>query len=341
MATAAKRENARSPDPAERPEGTFSAATPIREHDRTPREYLGLVARGLAIGSADVVPGVSGGTMAFILGIYEELVLSIRSMARPGFLLPLLGLRIGAAWRAVNGNFLAAVAAGIVLAVLTLARGLEWLLSNHPELLWSFFFGLVLASIFAVRKRIPRWAPALWGATAAGAVGAYLLVGLVPVQTPESWWFLIMSGAVAICAMILPGISGAFILVLLGKYQFALAAVNNRDILSIALLGIGAVIGLIAFAQVLGWLFRRFHDFTVAVLIGLMAGSLRKIWPWKEVMDWIADRHGVLIPVVERNIIPPLGINGGFNMEIAFAVFLALAGFALVIALDRIANLKA
>jgi putative membrane protein len=305
---------------------------------RTPREYLGLVGRGFAMGSADVVPGVSGGTMAFILGIYEELILSIRSVARPAVLQPLFKLRIGQAWQAVNGNFLVAVFVGIVLAVLTLAQGLEWLLENQPVLLWSFFFGLVLASVFVVRKRIPQWKPLLLAMTGLGAVGAYLLVGLVPVQTPEDWWFLILSGALAICAMILPGISGAFILVLLGKYQFALAAVNNRDFLSIALIGMGAVIGLISFAQVLGWLFKRYHDLTVALLIGLMIGSLRKIWPWKEVLETMQDRHGALIPLVEQNILPAVTINGSINMEIFIALLLAAAGFALVLGLDRFAN---
>lgn len=302
---------------------------------RTPAEYAGLVARGFVMGSADVVPGVSGGTMAFILGIYEELIRSIRAVARPPFWKALLGLRVVEALKAVNAGFLVALLSGILLAVLSLAKGLEWLLENQPVYLWSFFFGLVLASVWTVSRRIPRWSPKLIGALLLGTVGAYIVVGLVPLQTPESAWYLFLSGALAICAMILPGISGSFILVLLGKYQFVLGAVNDRDIVTIAIVGAGAVIGLVSFAQVLGWLLKRYHDLAVAVLIGLMLGSLRKIWPWKEVLATITDRHGALIPTVEANILPAT-----FGSEVVIALGLALLGFVLVLVLDKLANQK-
>jgi putative membrane protein len=325
-----------------KPEVTASAEraeAPVElGRSRTLRQFAGITARGFLMGAADVVPGVSGGTMAFILGIYEELIMSIRAAAQPPFWRALLKLRIPDALRAVNAGFLSAVAIGILLAILTLAQGLEWMLNNQPVMLWSFFFGLVLASVVAVSNRIKQWTPQLLLATLVGAVGAYLLVGTVPVQTPESWWFLILSGALAICAMILPGISGAFILVLLGKYQFVLGAVNQRDFVTVGLVGIGAVIGLISFAQILGWLFKRFHDMTVAILIGLMVGSLRKIWPWKEVVASITDRHGVEIPTVEHNFLPSLTVNGAFNMEIALALGLALLAFALVLVIERFAN---
>ena len=285
------------------------------------------------MGSADVVPGVSGGTMAFILGIYEELLLSIRAGARAPFWRALLKFDVLAALHAVNAKFLAAVLVGIAVAVLTLASGLEWLLENRPVMIWSFFFGLVLASIVTVRKRIRRWEPPLYAALVVGAVGAYILVGAVPVQTPESAWFLFLCGMVAICAMILPGISGSFILVLLGKYQFVLAAVNQRDIVSLAILGLGAVVGIVTFAQILAWLFRRCHDITVALLIGLMAGSLRKIWPWKETVASIVDRHGEILPTVQRNYLPP-----AWTSEISLALGLALAAIVIVMALDRLSE---
>ncbi len=307
----------------------------ILGRSRTPVEYAGLVARGFVMGSADVVPGVSGGTMAFILGIYEELINSIRAAARPPFWKALIGLRIGEALKAVNAGFLIALFAGILLAILSLAKGLEWLLENQPVYLWSFFFGLVLASVWTVSKRIPRWSPLLASALLVGAVGAYIVVGLVPLQTPESAWYLFLSGALAICAMILPGISGSFILVLLGKYQFVLGAVNQRDFVTIAIVGAGAVIGLVSFAQVLGWLFKRYHDLAVALLTGLMVGSLRKIWPWKEVLATITDRHGALIPTVEANVLPAT-----FGSEVLIALGLAVVGFALVLLLDRLANQK-
>ncbi|GIV79335.1 MAG: DUF368 domain-containing protein [Litorilinea sp.] len=309
------------------------AARPVRS--RALLDYLGLAARGFLMGSADVVPGVSGGTMAFILGIYEELIQSIRMVGRPEFVRAVLGLRIRQALELVNAAFLAAILAGIVLAVVTLAPGIEWLLLHQPVLLWSFFFGLVLASVFTVSKRIRRWTPGLWLSLAVGMVGAYLLVGMVPVQTPETWWFLFLSGALAICAMILPGISGSFILVLLGKYQFFVSAVNQRDLVSLALAGMGAAVGLVSFAQVLGWLFKRYHDPTVALLTGLMLGSLRKVWPWKETVAFITDRHGAILPTVERNVLPPLTVQGAFNLEILYALGLALVGFGLVMLIDR------
>lgn len=283
------------------------------------------------MGSADVVPGVSGGTMAFILGIYEELLLSIRAGARAPFWRALLKLDFMTALDAVNARFLAALLVGIVAAVLTLASALEWLLVNRPVMIWSFFFGLVVASIVAVSRRIGHWAPALYLALPVGAVGAYFLVGAVPLQTPESAWFLFLSGMLAICAMILPGISGSFILVLLGKYQFVLAAVNQRDFVNLAVIGVGAVFGIVTFAQLLAWLFKRHHDLTVALLIGLMAGSLRKIWPWKETVASIVDRHGEILPTVQRNFLP-----AAWSGEVLLAIGLALVAFVIVLALDRL-----
>lgn len=296
--------------------------------------YFWVAARGFCMGSADVVPGVSGGTMAFILGIYEELVESIRMGGRPVFWRALAAFDLREALRLINFPFLAWLLAGIGIAIVTLAPGIEWMLINQPVLIWSFFFGLVLASVYTVSKRIPNWTPALWIALALGTVGAYFLVGLVPVETPIAPWFLFLSGAIAICAMILPGISGSFILVLLGKYQYMVSAVNNRDLLTIFWAGLGAVVGIVTFAQVLSWLFRRYHDLTVAVLTGFMLDSLRKVWPWKETLAYITDRHGEIIPTVERNVLPALGL------EVVYAFLLAVAGLAAVLILDRIANRK-
>jgi putative membrane protein len=299
------------------------------------RDYAGLVARGFLMGSADVVPGVSGGTMAFILGIYEELISSIRAIGRPEFWRAAMRLRFGQALQTINWPFLLAVGSGIALAVITLARGLEWLLIHQPVLLWSFFFGLVLGSVLTVSRRVRRWRLPLWAALAAGTIGAYVLVGLVPLHTPNTWWFLFLSGAIAICAMILPGISGAFVLVLLGKYAPVLNAVNQRDFVTLALVGAGAAVGIVSFAQLLGWLFRRYHDLTVALLIGLMLGSLRKVWPWKVTLESVADSSGELLPVVQQNELPPLLIQGAVNPEVLIAGGLAVAGFAVVVILER------
>lgn len=299
------------------------------------------------MGSADVVPGVSGGTMAFILGIYEELIDSLRTLGQPEFIKAVLGLRIRQAMEMVNWKFLLAVGSGIMLAVLTLAHSLEWLLINYPVYVWSFFFGLVLASVFVVAQRVSDWTPTRIAALALGAIGAFMLVGLVPVQTPETWWFLFLSGALAICAMILPGISGAFILLLLGKYQFVLSAVTQRDFLTLAIVAIGAAVGLVTFAQLLGRLFERYHDTTVALLTGLMIGSLRKVWPWKEDIAWLRDVDGEFlvdsagqrIVVQQADILPPLA-NGGEVTEFIIALLLALGGLALILVLDRLANQK-
>jgi putative membrane protein len=238
----------------------------------------------------------------------------------------------------INLPFLAALMAGMVIAVLTFAPGIEWMLVNQPVLIWSFFFGLVLASVVVVAQRVSRWSLLLGTGLLAGTVFAYFLVGMVPLQTPTAWWFLMLSGALAICAMILPGISGSFILLLLGKYQFFVAAVNQRELMPIIWAGIGAAAGLVSFAQLLSWLFRRYHDLTVAVLTGFMLGSLRKVWPWKEVLQTITDRHGDQIPIVERNVLPAFTANGVFNTEIAFALGMAVVGMLVVLLIERLAS---
>jgi putative membrane protein len=303
------------------------------EKPRKPADYAGLAARGMCMGAADVVPGVSGGTMAFILGIYEELIDSIRAFARPPFIKALMGFRLREAAAAVHLPFLLAVGAGIVTAILTLAKGIEWLLEHQPVLIWSFFFGLVLASVVTVARRIRRWTVALWLALIAGTVGAFIVVGLVPLQTPEAPWFIFFSGALAICAMILPGISGSFILVLLGKYHYILSALNDRNVAPILWFILGAAVGIVSFAQVLGWLFRKYHDVTVAVLTGFMLGSLRKVWPWKIDEAWITGRHGERIPTIQRNVLPD-----AFTAEVGMAIALAVFGFVLVLLLDRWAS---
>jgi putative membrane protein len=299
----------------------------------------------MAMGSADIVPGVSGGTIALLLGIYETLLGSIRSLTDRAFLEALLQRRLRDALEMVPWRFLLALGSGILLAALTLARVLSWLLENQPVFLWSFFTGLVLASVFVVTGRVPGWNVPRLLQFAIGAAGAYLLVGMVPAQTPETPLFLLLSGALAICAMILPGISGAFILVLLGKYQYVLDAVNNMDVVTIAIVGVGAIAGLVSVARLLSWLLARYHDATMAFLGGLMLGSLRKLWPWKNPIAWVRDAggdivldsHGEPIVAVEANFLPDITIPGGAT-EVLLAVLLAFAGFAIVMAINRRAD---
>jgi len=301
---------------------------------RTSKGYLGVVLRGFFMGASDVVPGVSGGTMALILGIYEELIHSIKTIDLKVIKL-LLTFKIKEALDIVPWKFLLSVLAGILLAVFTLAQGIEWTLEHQPVLIWSFFFGLVLASVLMVSKRIEKWKVSTALTVAIAALSAYIIVGMVPTQTPNAPWFVFLSGAIAICAMILPGISGSFILVLLGKYEYILSAVNNRDIITLGIFALGAGVGIITFARFLSWLFDRYHDLTVAMLVGLMLGSLRKIWPWKETISTILDRHGQAIPVEQINVLP-----SAFTTEVALAIGLAIFGFTIVFVLESVASRK-
>jgi putative membrane protein len=317
---------------------------------RTIPDYLGIVARGICMGASDIVPGVSGGTMAFILGIYEELIDSIRTVGRPNFLQAVFRFRFKEIFQILNWEFLLSVVIGILIAIVTLSHALESLLLKHPVYLWSFFFGLVLASVLVVSKRIKQWQPSFFAMLLIGAIAAYLLVGLVPLHTPNAWWFLILCGAIASCALILPGVSGAFLLVLLGKYQYVLGSVNDlrggdfQAAVPLIFVSIGAAIGLVTFAQFLGWLFKRYHDLTVALLIGLMVGSLRKIWPWKMDLDWLRDAAGQFVldsdghklAIEQANVLPDFGSNASVT-EFSVAVVLALVGISVILLIDRLA----
>lgn len=291
--------------------------------------YLFVLLRGMGMGAADVVPGVSGGTIAFITGIYEELILSIKGINLEAFRLFFTG-RWLSFWKQINGNFLLAVFAGIAISVISLARLLEFLLGNHPVMIWSFFFGLVLASSYSVSRKISRWNLAKIIALAAGAGMAFYITSVTPTTTTDASWFVIFSGALASCAMILPGISGSFILLLLGKYSFALHAVNERILLDLLLLGAGAVAGLLLFANLLAWLLKKYHDTTIAVLVGFMLGSLNKIWPWKETLKTMVI-EGETKPLVEKNILPHTGYSAD---HIWMALLLAAAGIGLILLIE-------
>lgn len=291
--------------------------------------YFFLVLRGMGMGAADVVPGVSGGTIAFITGIYEELINSIKGINLEAIKLFFTG-RWKSFWKQINGNFLLAVFAGIFISVLSLARVLEYLLEHQPVLIWSFFFGLVLASSYVVSRKISRWGYPKIVALVGGIGIAFYITSVTPTTTTDASWFVIFSGGLASCAMILPGISGSFILLLLGKYSFALHAVNERIILDLLLLGIGAVTGLIMFANLLSWLLKKYHDITIAVLVGFMIGSLNKIWPWKETLKTIVV-EGEIKPLVEKNILPSAGSPGD---QLWIALLMAAAGIALILIIE-------
>lgn len=300
--------------------------------------YFVLALKGCAMGMADVVPGVSGGTIAFISGIYEELIESIRSIDLQA--LKLLGHgRIAECWHHINGRFLLPVFAGIAVAVFSLARLMTYLLTGHPIAVWSFFFGLIIASALLVARQIGRWNPGVTAALAAGAAVAWWITVVSPAETPDAWWFVLISGAIAICAMILPGISGAFILLLLGKYQYIMQAVGSLNIPVIAIFLVGAVAGIISFSHLLSWLLKRYHDLTVAVLMGFMVGSLNKVWPWKEVVETYADSHGNLQPLVERNVLPStFETLRGEPAQLAWAVALCIIGFLAIYGIEQLAD---
>jgi putative membrane protein len=300
---------------------------PARSH-RSFKAYLGLAIKGFCMGASDVVPGVSGGTMAFILGIYKELIESIRSFDQV-FLKLLFSLKLKDAMNHVSWRFLMAVGMGIFMAIFSLARILSWLLQNRPILIWSFFFGLIVASLFTVSRYLDKWTPSIFAWAGLGAACTYFLVGMVPASTPDTPWFLFMSGAIAICAMILPGISGAFILVLLGKYHYVLEAVNNRDFLTLFIVAAGAGVGLISFIRFLNWLLNKYYDFTMAVLTGFMLGSLRKIWPWKRSLQSMTDSYGNVIVTAQVNILP-----SQWSTEVMLALCLAVLGFLIVFFMD-------
>lgn len=283
------------------------------------KKYIKNALKGFVIGSADVVPGVSGGTMALILGIYEDLINSIRCINKKTILLA-LRFRCREFFAEVPWQFLLSVGAGILLAVFTLAKPLEYLLEHNPGLVWAFFFGLVAASIAFVQKRVEDKSYQTRAMAFLGFIIAFLVAGLVPGETPNTPIFIFLSGVIAICAMILPGISGSFLLVIMGKYEQILAAVNDRDFMTLIIFMFGAVIGIIIFAKFISWLLHHYHDLTMSFLVGLMAGSLRKIWPWK---------------VGEANTFP-----SEFNTEFSILLLLIALGFSLVFVLEKISPKK-
>ncbi|MDR2918332.1 MAG: DUF368 domain-containing protein [Tannerella sp.] len=296
---------------------------------RSVKDYLVISLKGIAMGAADVVPGVSGGTIAFIVGIYEELLDSIKSINISSLKLLFTG-KIAAFWKAINANFLIALVTGIAISIFSLAKAITYLLDTHPILVWAFFFGLVLASTWIVSKDIKKWNWKTILSFIVGAIVAFYITVATPAETPNSLWFIFLCGAIAICAMILPGISGSFILLLLGKYSYIMESVKNLDLIVIIVFGIGAIVGIASFSRILSFTLRNFYDVTVAVLAGFMLGSLNKVWPWKETTETFIDSHGIVKPLTEVNIWP--------DTLVWESIGLAIAGFAIVYFLEKLSN---
>lgn len=299
---------------------------------RNLKDYGILLLKGMGMGAADVVPGVSGGTIAFIVGIYEELIDSIKSI-NGETLKQLFTGKVASFWKGINANFLLSIVAGIGISIFSLAKIITYLLVHHPILVWSFFFGLVLASTWFVSKDIKSWNWKSVVSFIAGAIIAFYITVATPAETPTHLLFIFLCGAIAICAMILPGISGSFILVLLGKYFYIMEAVKTFNIPVMLVFMGGAAIGITTFSRILSFALRKFHDVTIAVLAGFMLGSLNKVWPWKETIETYIDSHGITKPLVEANIAP--------NHLVWEAVALMILGFGIVYFLEKLSMKEA
>ncbi|MBO6517113.1 MAG: DUF368 domain-containing protein [Bacteroidia bacterium] len=299
--------------------------------------------KGLAMGAADVIPGVSGGTIAFITGIYDKLLSSINAMNLNTLKL-LRKQGVKAAWKEINGSFLIALFAGIAVSVLSLAKLLSSLRLDHPHLVWGFFFGLVVGSIFLVMKFVKKWDVMAIVGVLVGTAVCYALTMLNTGAGLETSWYLFLAGAIAICAMILPGISGAFLLIILGVYDPVLTAIGEvKDSLVggqfppmehlkvILFVGLGAVVGLLSFSRFLKWLLDQHYNPTIAVLLGFLIGSLSKLWPWKHTIEYRINSHGKSVPLIEENILPHLHDAP----QVGFVIGLAAVGFALIYVLSR------
>ncbi|HZJ93899.1 MAG TPA: DUF368 domain-containing protein [Thiopseudomonas sp.] len=296
-----------------------------------------LFVKGMAMGAADVVPGVSGGTVAFITGIYDELLGALSRIPEAALLL--FKGQVKQAWQLANANFLLILFSGILLSVLSLARVITWLLETQPIALWSFFFGLILVSCYLVGRDIQRWHISRWLAFAAGAGFAWWITVASPVAWGHDPLSLFFAGAIAICAMILPGISGSFILLLMGLYPTVLLAVKQLDLSVLVVFAGGCLFGLLAFARVLQAALQRFRDLTLALLTGIMFGSLNKVWPWKQTLTWRTDSQGVEVPLLQENILPwHYADLFQSNPQLLSAVLLMLCGIVLVMAIERYAS---
>lgn len=297
-------------------------------------DYLLIYFKGMAMGAADVVPGVSGGTIALIVGVYERLLRALGACT-PDKLLWLLRGRIGETWRAIDGTFLLSLLAGILTSIAAFANLLGYLLEEHGELTWSFFFGLILVSVYIVGREVHRWNIWTLLLMALGAGFAYMITVAAPVQWSSAPLFIFLAGAIAICAMILPGISGSFVLVLLGLYATILGAVRSFDLTMLLIFAAGCAVGMLSFARLVSWLLEQARSATMAVATGLLIGSLNKVWPWKQTISWRENSKGVMEPLLQDNVLPATyeSLTGEASWWLA-GLGLMVAAIILVVALE-------
>lgn len=333
---------------------------------RSFKQYLTITAKGLAMGAADAVPGVSGGTIAFISGIYEELISTISNINLSLFK-TLKEKGIFEFWKQLNGNFIVALLTGMAISFVSFMKLAKYLIENQPILIWSFFFGLIIASILYIGKQIKTWNLKIISALIIGGLVAYYITTLPPLANNNNPYFLFIAGAIAICAMILPGISGSFILLILGAYKTLSDAIQDYNFKNIFIFIGGAIVGLLSFSRVLKWLFKHYENTTLAVLTGFIIGSLNVIWPWKQTLSVFSKEAGKEFPLIEITDLGSLSvyqksiqnfesykvmleksvspfyyteINNGLDSQLLFALLFMVLGFITILLLELFANQK-
>ena len=309
-------------------------------------KYLGVGIKGACMGAADVIPGVSGGTIAFIMGIYDEFVGSIARVDTEAMRLLFHG-RFRDFWKHINGTFLFSLIAGIGTSVILLAGLMQMLLTAYPIQTWAFFFGLIVASSIFILRGISGWKVREVLFLILGGILGVVVCTLSPTRTPDALWFIFLSGALAICAMILPGISGSFILLILGKYQYIMGCISDlvsgvdfgRNLLILAVFLVGAVVGILSFSKFLHWLLARWNKETLIILAGFIIGSLVKVWPWSNMEAIICSQFPEAAAIAGQLDGPlPAAVmeqySGMADMHIWGAVIFALIGFCLVTGIE-------
>jgi putative membrane protein len=294
--------------------------------------------KGMAMGAADIVPGVSGGSIALIAGIYQELLDSINSFNLDNLRL-LKSFQIKEFYLRLNGNFLLSLVLGIMTSIFALSRVITYLMDEHPIPLWSFFSGLILVSAFLILKEIKQWNLVVIVSIAIGTAFAWWVTNLPPTTTPNDHWFTFVAGAIAICAMILPGISGSFVLLILGQYERILQAVMDKDFFTLALFASGCLVGILSFSRVVAFLLRRFHAATIGLLSGFMLGSVNELWPWKQVTSWRTSSSGKEVPFLTENILPGEYLaQVGLQPQLGWAIGAFFFGIGLVLFIEWLAS---
>lgn len=303
-----------------------------------PKKLAMLYLKGMAMGAADVVPGVSGGTIAFITGIYEELIENIKSIG-PGTLSVLAKEGVASAWRSFNGTFLLVLFMGIATSIFSLAKLITGLLHTHPIPLWSFFFGLILVSSWYVARQIPKWSAASIVSLLLGAGMAFGITQAAPATVEPSYLITFIAGSIAICAMILPGVSGSFILLIFGLYSYILTAVKTLQLEVLSIFALGCVVGLMGFSRFLSWMLKRYHELTLALLTGFMLGSLNKVWPWKQTLTYRVNSHGEQVPLIQENL-SPFNFEEvvGADPQLLLSVLLAVGAVIIVLVMESVAK---